>query len=143
LYSISDSRPFWESPWLERLEGLDLDGLDGSSFLEAVIAGRLPRLKELRLFGRRVNDGLAAFLATLPQFSPLRELILDGVSLDDDVARALASAPYLSALTSLTFHEGIALTDTGREALRQRFGERLYLLPRVRVQAQGDDSASG
>src|SRR5262249_41526497 len=52
LYSIGEGALFWESPWLERMVGLDLEDHNGSGFLSAVIAGRLPRLRELRFWGR-------------------------------------------------------------------------------------------
>jgi uncharacterized protein (TIGR02996 family) len=87
-------------------------------------------LRELDLSDRTMDDleTLEMFLA-LPKITSLRVLRLGEFgdrrgNQQDEAARLVARAPLLDGLNEL-YIDGYSLTDRGRNALRERFGERL------------------
>jgi hypothetical protein len=91
---------------------------------------RLASLEELTLTDERIGDEGARSLAESPHAGGLRELSLNGCDVGDEGARALAESPHLGRLRELClYRSGLHLSEIGlaRQALRQRFGDRVRL----------------
>lgn len=86
----------------------------------------LSRLVHLDLEGNEFGDLGAQGLAASPHLGNLRELNLDRNRLYDKGACALAASPVLAGLTRLRIKSSY-LTKIGKQALQERFGERLRL----------------
>jgi uncharacterized protein (TIGR02996 family) len=110
------------------LTHLDLGGCNLSPRgIEALVSSSaLQRLHELDLGLCTIGMAGARALANWPAATRLRVLRLGHCDLTDREAKILASSPYLSSLHTLDMM-GNPLSDKGRAALKDRFGERVYL----------------
>jgi uncharacterized protein (TIGR02996 family) len=114
--------------FLTGLEGLNLDGnvlgTGGVQFLmeQPLIAS----LKELALGGNSLcNDG-ATLLAASPHLAKLRRLRLTRNGIGIPGAMDLAASPHLANLELLDVRDNY-LGTAGRQALRERFGDRVRM----------------
>lgn len=129
-------RSLFTSPYFRNVEEIELfqaeigpDGL--AALLEGPSAGRLRRLQLngciVRDAWRATPEGEAAgrLLAACPRLAALEELhlVLEGVG--DEGALALAASPHLAGLRLLDLG-GNRFGPAAVEALRQRFGPRVY-----------------
>ncbi len=80
-----------------------------------------------RRVDRGVLDSCAEILATSPILGELRELSLRATGIGTRGAMALAASPTLTKLEQLILTENPEIGDLGREALRQRFGDIVFL----------------
>jgi uncharacterized protein (TIGR02996 family) len=91
---------------------------------------QLARLRHLGLYGNEeellIDDGGARAIAEARHWTGLESLALDSNAIGDEGALALARSPTLAGLRSLHM-EGNPLSPAGKEALRDRFGERVSL----------------
>jgi uncharacterized protein (TIGR02996 family) len=102
-----------------------VDNRLGDDGLMALAAGELVGLRELSLRQNRFGDRGVEALARSPILAGVRKLTLDSNDLTDASATALATSPYLHrAVTLSVMHTGIS--QTGLEALWERFGDRIY-----------------
>ena len=118
-----------QAPNLAGLTYLDLCTASGPDAARALAASPyLRQLKGLKLHGCDIEDEGAKALARSPVLVTLEDLDLTYNDLTDEGAQALAASPYLERLNQggLDVERGNRLTATGTQALRTRFGDRLY-----------------
>jgi uncharacterized protein (TIGR02996 family) len=100
----------------------------GDEGVAALASSRVAgRLRCLVLSGNNFGDAGAASLAASRRLRNLQELHLLYGRFGDAGARALAASPHLVNLTQLTVFLNDVMTDAGRAALRERFGDRVIL----------------
>jgi uncharacterized protein (TIGR02996 family) len=125
-------RALAESPFLGRLAFLQLnDNQFGDEGVRALTASDgLPELAVLYLVGNRITDDGTAALAASPLSERLAELHLGWNRVTRAGARALASAawPRLRHVSVIDYNRHLG--EEGAAALRERFGERVKVLPR-------------
>jgi uncharacterized protein (TIGR02996 family) len=95
--------PVFGSPWLDRLESIDLEGcqLTATDIEDLVSCAALPRLRELVLAWNDLRNEGATALAGMSQLKGLESLDLVGNDITDRGARAIAQSPYLGNLKEL------------------------------------------
>ncbi|OWK45100.1 TIGR02996 domain-containing protein [Fimbriiglobus ruber] len=125
-------RALLAAPHLNGLETLDLRSTGLSDKAVRTLAGSpwVKKLRTLRLGGLdALGDDAVAALAATPYLTGLRELEITGdgentcVPATDTAARALAGSNALSGLSVLRLTHWAGLTDVGRAALGDRFGQ--------------------
>jgi uncharacterized protein (TIGR02996 family) len=118
-----ECRPEFERGFVEMLS------CTVSQFLK-VAAGtvRATPLRRLRLTCMaREQAARLADLVRCPHLARITDLELSHLRISDRGARELASCPYLGKVTRLRVWANHHLGEDGRQALRERFGERLEL----------------
>ena len=98
-WSLNHVREFLASPYLSRLESLQICSYMGGG----------------------IQEGGTAALAACPQLSRLRKLDLTGNAMGEEGAKALADSPYLGNLTELRVSD-YRLSAEARSLLLARFG---------------------
>ncbi|MBA4189439.1 MAG: hypothetical protein C0467_15725 [Planctomycetaceae bacterium] len=126
-------------PYLESLS-LISTGITPNAVVDIARCPRLARLRTLRVsfvggywmdpqhhMLRGVRDEGAVALATSPHLLELRELSLRGAAIGPVGARALVESPNLMNLERLILTGNPYLDKDAQHALRQRFGNRVFL----------------
>jgi len=123
-----DLAPLIESPHVEKLEHLDLEGCPlGVAGIRALAAAAWARrLRSLGLRRAWLTDSEAAALADAEGLAGLRDLDLRDNQIGAGGALALAASMYLGRLETLRLY-GNQVGPEGAEALRRRFGSRAHL----------------
>jgi uncharacterized protein (TIGR02996 family) len=120
-----------ECPYLGRLTELELtsNGTAGPAMVNALLSSTsLPALRTLRVRWFRLGDEDVARLVNHPWVRRLTTLDLGGNLIGEDGYRALVASPHLDGLTLLDLR-GNQVSGLAGPLLRQRFGDRLRLLP--------------
>ncbi len=124
------ARELADSPHLRRLSWLKLQlGDDGlaelarSPYLDRVESPILQNVVSLDLRATRTSTAGATALARSSHLRNLLHLNLTGNYIGGKGALALAGSPYLPNRLLLNILSGTTLTDAGRQALRQRWGD--------------------
>jgi uncharacterized protein (TIGR02996 family) len=118
-----------EAPNLAGLTHLDVCSWIGPEGVRALAASPyLRRLKSLNLHGCGLGDEGADALARSPILAEVENLRLVLDELSDEGACALAASPYLARLKAGGLYLWITsgLTEAGWQALRARFGDRIW-----------------
>jgi uncharacterized protein (TIGR02996 family) len=121
-------RALLDAPLTPRLRELDLPWNALRDEGAELLAGspKAARVKELFLFCNQIQDSGARALADSPHLAGLEVLDLDANRIGERGALALARSPFLHNIRLLS----LAKNDLGaaaRQALEQRFGERVHL----------------
>jgi uncharacterized protein (TIGR02996 family) len=117
-----------QAPFLARLRRLYLSRADLSDAAARLLGetAALAGLRELDLSYNRLGADGAAALAASPHLGGVERLDLTGCPLGDAGAVALAGSPHLSRLRELSL-SGEGLSGQARQALRERFGDKVCL----------------
>jgi uncharacterized protein (TIGR02996 family) len=129
LGSPSSLKGMLNTPYLSRLVSLDLSSaaLTSKGVNVLVTIPFLSNLKELFLSQNKIADPGVEALASCPALSQLTHLDLRGNSVRTKGATALADSPYLRQLACLDLRGARLMGAKGKEALRQRFGDKVLL----------------
>ncbi len=118
-----------QAPNLAGLTYLEIPGDIGPEGARALAGSPYLRLsKGLRLYACWIWDEGAKALARSPVLATLENLDLTYNDLTDEGAQALVASPYLERLKQggLKIEDGNRFTANGMQAIRARFGDRLY-----------------
>jgi uncharacterized protein (TIGR02996 family) len=118
--------PLFASPWMRRLESLDLEWQRIIAPALAALAEHddLPRLRRLLLARNDLRSEGAAALARMPQLRHLEELDLRSNGITDAGARAIAESRQLLRLTELHMTRN-PIRERSWRMLEDRFGDAL------------------
>src|SRR5262249_20233236 len=116
-----------DSPLMDGMEDLDISGNSlGTTVAEAISASsHVANLMHLNLSWGRIDDKGVQSLANSPRLARL--VVLDlrlNLKIGDIGARALARSPHLMRLQSLLLSNQSRITESGKQALNDRFGKR-------------------
>jgi uncharacterized protein (TIGR02996 family) len=123
LYTRRDAEELAASPYLARVESLDLSGNDwGDEEVEQLAASPHPvALSRLSLAGNRIGARGIRALARWPALRRVSYLDLSGNNIDDESAAALAASPNMVGVISLRLDASPSaagrMTDAGVAAL--------------------------
>ena len=125
--SAGGARALADWPGLARLQHLDLTGNPiGDDGLAALAAGPgASGLRVLHLANVKTGPAGVRALAESPHLAGLRELDLGVNFLGDEAATHLAGSAHLGGLQRLLVRN-TAMSEAGRQALRERFGGALH-----------------
>ncbi len=128
LLGDASALPMFSRGRLDALATLDLSHNQLSAASAGALAAAAPAaLRALWLYGNPIGDAGAIALAEAPWTRQLVELNLELTGLTDAGAAALVRSPYLGELRRLACSlQKPALSPSTLEALRARFGERLW-----------------
>jgi uncharacterized protein (TIGR02996 family) len=118
------------APSLSGLNRMILDRANLGDEGATVLAGsrHLQSLTWLELNANKIGDAGAVALAESPALARLERLALSDNQIGEPGALALARSPYLGAVTLLFLDNQVkALSETAQRALRDRFGDAVYL----------------
>jgi uncharacterized protein (TIGR02996 family) len=118
----------FDTPFLTGLRLLDLSACGLTTRGVGVLAGSalLGRVPEIDLSDNQVGPGAVEALAAAPAVASVRVLSLRNNPIGDAGGKALAASPHLDGLQRLDLGE-VALGEKVKEALRERFGDRVVL----------------
>ncbi|AMV29232.1 Leucine Rich repeats (2 copies) [Gemmata sp. SH-PL17] len=121
------TEPLFASPFLSRLESIDLEGLELNAHDMELLAAHpdLSRLRELVLADNDIRTEGAIALANMPQLRGLESLDVRGNRITDRGARALAQSEYLGQLKELYITKN-SIRDRNWAVLESRFGDALH-----------------
>ena len=134
LYGFGDepTKKVFGSPHLTGLRIVDcyrpLPGNAGAAGVQALANNpALSRLRKLSLRHNTLSDAAVGALAGSPHLANLTSLNLSDNNIGDAGAAALAASATLANLRELDLRENPRLTERGKQALRDRFGDRAKL----------------
>jgi uncharacterized protein (TIGR02996 family) len=120
---------FFGSPNIAGLRQIYFHGVrPGTIGMQALAANpAVIRLRGLWLTHNRLVDGAIVALAASPHLGKLEILDLSDNNIRNGGAEALAASPTLPNLRLLTLLANPLITDVGKRALRDKFGDRVKL----------------
>jgi uncharacterized protein (TIGR02996 family) len=120
---------FFASPNLTGLRQIEFRGVDpGAAGMEAFANNpALARLRKVSLHHNKLVDKAVAALAAGRHLTNLTHLDLHDNNIGDKGAETLAASAVLANLRELDLRENPRLTARGKQALRERFGDRVRL----------------
>jgi hypothetical protein len=126
LLNVECIRALVVSSLLRRLTHLDLSFVGDDEVRVLADTPNCVGLLELSVHGGNLSDIGVCYVAGLPHLEHLQVLRLIGDRIGDEGAFAVAGSPRFDRLELLDYQGG-QVTDAGKDALRKRFGKRVYL----------------
>jgi len=117
-------------PLLRSVQSLHLD--DSFEVYARIVwllaeSGDMSELRALSLCNSNlINDRVAEYIATSPQFGHLYRLDLTNTEITSRGAMAIANSPHLENLASM-YLSGCQLDESAKDALRERFGDSVWI----------------
>ena len=128
-FGSSSAARFFASPHLTGLRQIDFRGVRPGAVGVQALADNpaLGRLRKLALPHNELVDKAVAALAAGKHLTSVQILDLSDNNIGDAGAAALAASATLANLRELDLRENPRLTERGKQALRDRFGDRAKL----------------